>query len=140
MNMHCIYNPAGLADISKLNLAIVNPLVEATEDSTEMFQDLQDGNFETIEEAEEFLRKYIGAQQHLRAAINPYIGFNIADYGVMIAGLGNGTVSAMPYDTANPKLDVTVIGDYGLLGGVGGKLPFAGLKIGLSLKAINRRA
>jgi len=56
----------------------------------------------------------------------------------MIAGLGNGTVSALPYDTANPKLDVTVIGDYGLLGGVGGKLPFSGLRVGLSLKAINR--
>lgn len=134
------YNPAGLADISKLNLAIVNPLVEASENSTEMYQDLQDSDFETVEEAEDFLRKYIGAQQHLRAAINPYIGFNIADYGVMIAGLGNGTVNAMPYDTANPKLDVTVIGDYGLLGGVGGKLPFAGLKIGLSLKAINRQS
>jgi hypothetical protein len=55
----------------------------------------------------------------------------------MIAGLGNGTVSALPYDTANPKLDVTVIGDYGLLGGAGGKLPFSGLRVGLSLKAIN---
>jgi len=132
------YNPAGLADISRLNLAVLNPLVEASEDSTEMYQDLQDSDFETVEEAEDFLRKYIGVQQHLRAAVNPYIGFNVADYGVMIAGLGNGTVSALPFDTANPKLDVTVIGDYGLLGGVGGKLPFSGLRVGLSLKAINR--
>ena len=69
------YNPAGLADISRLNLAIVNPLVETTEESVEMFQDLQDGNFETVEEAEDFLRKYIGVQQHIRAAFNPYIGF-----------------------------------------------------------------
>jgi hypothetical protein len=132
------YNPAGLADISRLNLAIVNPLVETTEESVEMFQDLQDGNFETVEEAEDFLRKYIGVQQHIRAAFNPYIGFNIADYGVMIAGLGNGIVNALPTDLANPKLDVTVIGDYGLLGGVGGKLPFSGLRVGLSVKAINR--
>ena len=66
------------------------------------------------------MRKYIGVQQHLRAAVNPYIGFNVADYGVMIAGLGNGTVNAMPYDATIPQLDVTVIGDYGLLGGVGG--------------------
>ena len=132
------YNPAGLADISRLNLAILNPLVGVSEDSLEMYQDLQDTDFETVEEAEDFLRKYIGVQQHLRAAVNPYIGFNVADYGVMIAGLGNGTVNAMPYDTANPKLDVTVIGDYGLLGGVGGKLPFSGLRMGLSLKVINR--
>jgi len=132
------YNPAGLADISRLNLAVVNPLVEASEGSMEMYQDLRDIDFETVEEAEDFLRKYIGVQQHLRAAINPYIGFNVADYGVMIAGLGNGTVSSLPYDIANPKLDVTVIGDYGLLGGVGGKLPFSGLRVGLSLKAINR--
>lgn len=132
------YNPAGLADISMLNLAVVNPLVEASEDSGEMYQDLQDTDFETVEEAEDFLRKYVGVQQHIRAAINPYIGFNVADYGVMIAGLGNGTIGALPYDTVNPKLDVTVIGDYGLLGGVGGKLPFSGLRVGLSVKAVNR--
>lgn len=134
------FNPAGLADISMVNLAVVNPLVDVSEDSTEMYQDLQDTDFETVEEAEDFLRKYIGVQQHIRAAINPYIGFNIADYGVMISGLGNAAINAMPYDTVNPKLDVTVIGDYGLLGGVGGKLPFSGLRMGLSVKAINRNS
>ena len=91
------YNPAGLADISMMNLAIVNPLVEASEGSVEMYQDLQDKNFETVEEAEDFLRKYIGVQQHLRAALNPYAGFNVADYGVMIAGLGNATVNTLPH-------------------------------------------
>ena len=112
------FNPAGLADISMVNLAVVNPLVEASEDSAEMYQDLQDTDFETVEEAEDFLRKYIGVQQHIRAAINPYICFNSADYGVMIAGLGNASMNAMPYDTVNSKLDVTVIGDYRLLGRV----------------------
>ncbi|MEN8247209.1 MAG: hypothetical protein ABFS43_20160, partial [Thermodesulfobacteriota bacterium] len=134
------YNPAGLADISMVNLAVVNPLVGISEDGLEMYQDLQDTDFETVEEAEDFLRKYIGVQQHIRAAVNPYVGFNIADYGVMIAGLGNGTINALPYDTLNPKLDVTVIGDYGLLGGVGGKLPFTGVRMGLSMKAINRQS
>ena len=45
------YNPAGLADISRLNLAILNPLVGVSEDSLEMYQDLQDTHFETVEEA-----------------------------------------------------------------------------------------
>jgi hypothetical protein len=134
------YNPAGLSEISALNLAVVNPLVEVSEDSTDMYQDLQDSDFETVEEVEAFLTKYMGVQQHIRAAINPYVGFNVADYGVMIAGLGNGTVNAVPIDPNDPKLDVTAIGDYGLLGGVGGKLPFSGLRMGLSLKAINRQS
>jgi len=134
------YNPAGLADISMLNLAVVNPLVEGTEDGMEIFQDLQDTDFENVEEAEDFLRKYIGVQQHIRAAVNPYIGFNVADYGVMIAGLGQVTMDAVAVDTLNPKMDVAVIGDYGLLGGVGGKLPFTGLRVGLSVKAINRQS
>jgi hypothetical protein len=134
------YNPAGLADISMLNLAVLNPLVEASDGSVDMYQDLQDTDFETVEEAEDFLRQHIGVQQHLRAAVNPYIGFNIADYGVMIAGLGNGTIDAIANNSANPQLDVTVIGDYGLLGGVGGKLPFSGLRVGLAVKAINRQS
>lgn len=134
------FNPAGLADISMVNLAVVNPLVEVSEDSTDMYQDLQDTDFETVEEAEDFLRKYMGVQQHLRAAVNPYIGFNIADYGVMISGLGNGTINAMPVNPSNPEMDVMAVGDYGLLGGVGGKLPFTGLRMGLSVKAINRHS
>ncbi|MBW2176246.1 MAG: hypothetical protein JRH03_04715 [Deltaproteobacteria bacterium] len=134
------YNPAGLADISMLNMAILNPLVEASDGSVEMFQDLQDTDFENVAEAEDFLRKYIGVQQHLRMAINPYVGFNVANTGVMIAGLGQGSVDAMAKDYANPRLDVSVIGDYGLIGGVGGKLPFTGLRAGISLKAINRQS
>ena len=132
------YNPAGLSQISTLNLALLNPLVETAEDSVDMYRDLQDANFEGVEEAEDFLRKYVGTYQHLRAAINPYAGFNVAGYGVMIAGLGQGTINARVDEFFDPELEVTVIGDYGLIGGVGGKLPFTGLRAGLSLKGINR--
>lgn len=50
------YNAAGLADISMLNLAVLNPLVEGTEDGMEMYQDLQDTDFETVEEGQVLIK------------------------------------------------------------------------------------
>jgi len=134
------YNPAGLAEISIVEVGIFNPLVEVGAEGLELYQDLMTTDFETQEEAEDFLNEYIGKPQHLKAALSPYVGFNVAEVGVMIAGIAQGTFNAEVRDPAYPEIDVSLIGDYGLLGGVGGKLPFSGLRAGVSLKFINRES
>lgn len=134
------YNPAGLAKISTFQIGIFNPLIEVSEKSIELVQDAQDANLDDTGEVADLLKEYIGEHQHLRASLFPHVGFHVASAGVMIGGLGQGTLDADIRNPVWPEAHVDMIVDYGALGGFGLKLPLTGLHGGVALKFLQRES
>ena len=132
------YNPAGLSEISTLQLGILNPLVEASENTMDMINDAQDTDFDDTAETVEFLRDYVGEHEHARAALAPYVGFNLFGFGAMVGGIAQATIDLEVRNPVWPEAHVDMVADRGLLGGFGAKLPLTGLRAGASLKIISR--
>lgn len=137
------YNPAGISKMSKLNFGVVNPVVGISDKMVDLMSDAQDINQDDTGEVADLLRDYIGEHQHFTAALYPYVGFNVADIGVVVAGLAKGMVNADVRDPVWPEAHVEMITDYGVLGGAGLKVPFpkvAGLRAGGALKVLSRES
>jgi hypothetical protein len=134
------YNPAGLSRLSMTQIAVFNPLIEASKESIDLVQDAKDADLDDTGEVADLLRKYVGEHQHFRVGIFPHVGFNVANMGVMIGGLGQGTIDADIRNPVWPEAHVDIITDYGILGGVGLKLPLTGLHAGAALKFIQRES
>ncbi len=137
------YNPAGLSKTSMLNVGIFNPVFGISDKMIDLISDAQDIDMDDTGEVADLLRKYIGEHQHLTVALYPYVGFNVANVGVMVAGLGQGTINMDIRNPVWPEAHVDMITDYGMLGGAGLKLPFerlVGLRAGAALKFISRQS
>ena len=134
------YNPAGLSDISTLQMGIFNPLLEVSENTLDMISDAQDTDFDDTGEVTEFLRDYVGEHQHVRTSLFPHVGFNVKGYGVMVAGIAQATLDLDVRNPVWPEAHVDGVADIGLLAGVGLNLPVTGLKAGASIKFISRES
>ena len=134
------YNPAGLAKISILNLGILNPLVEISENTIDMVKDAGNTDMDDTGEVTDFLREYVGKTQHARISLFPYVGFNIADVGVMVGGLAQSTLDVTVRNPTWPEVHTRIVTDTGLLAGGGLKLPYTGLSGGMALKLISRKS
>ncbi len=134
------YNPAGLSNIDTLQLGIFNPLIEVSENTIDMYYDSQDTDFEDTGEVTDFLRDYVGEHQHGRVALLPHVGFNIRDYGIMVAGLAQATLDMDVRNPVWPEAHVDAVYEYGLLAGVGLKVPITGLRAGATVKFISRHS
>jgi F plasmid transfer operon protein TraF len=134
------YNPAGLSDISTLQMGIFNPLLEVSENTLDMISDAQDTDFDDTGEVTEFLRDYVGEHQHVRTSLFPHVGFNVKGYGVMVAGIAQATLDLDVRNPVWPEAHIDGVTDIGLLAGVGLNLPVTGLKAGASIKFISRES
>lgn len=134
------YNPAGLSEISTLQVGVFNPLIEYSENTRDMISDAQGTDFDDTGEVTNFLRDYVGEHQHGRIAFLPHVGFNIRDYGIMVAGLWQITVDMDVRNPVWPEAHVDAVYEYGLLAGVGLKVPITGLRAGASVKFISRES
>lgn len=132
------YNPAGLSNIDSLTFGLVNPLLEISTNSIDLANDADDTDMDDTGEVVDLLRDYIGEHQHFRGALFPHVGFNLADYGVMIGVLAQATLDAEIRNPTWPEVETDYIYDRGLLAGVGGRIPFLDLRLGATLKYINR--
>jgi hypothetical protein len=134
------YNPAGLSKISTFNMGVVNPMVDVSENSIDFYSDLSDADMDNTGEATALLQKHVGDYQHIAINYIPYVGFNVANVGVMVAGIASATVDAEirnpPYPEFHPKGNW----DYGITTGVGAKVPFKGLRAGGTLKYVSRES
>ncbi|RJP75229.1 MAG: hypothetical protein C4522_21650 [Desulfobacteraceae bacterium] len=134
------YNPAGLSNISTFSMGIVNPMVDVSENSIDFYRDLTDADLDDTGETTELLRKHVGEYQHLAINWIPYVGFNAANVGVMVAGIASASVDAEirnpPYPEFHPKANW----DYGFTGGAGLKVPLQGLRVGGTVKYIDRES
>jgi len=134
------YNPAGLAEISTVQVGIVNPLVEASKNTVDFINDIQDADLDDTGEVADLLRDYLGEHLHARAALYPHVGLNIAGYGVMVAGLAQVSLDAEVHNPTWPELQADFVRDLGVMGGVGARLPLSGLRVGAALKFIERES
>jgi hypothetical protein len=139
------YNPAGLAKnfvVGDMEVVIPLPvpLIEISENSVDLFSDAQDTDFDDTGEVTDLLRKNVGKHQHLRLALFPSVGFQVANVGLQVGALGQATVDADIRNPAFPEAVTDIVIDYGLLVGAGMKLPWTGLSAGATLKALSRQS
>ena len=134
------YNPAGLSKISSFQIGVLNPLIEVSKKSIDLVQDSEDANLDDTGEVADLLEEYVGEHQHARVSLFPHVGFNVAGAGVMIGGLGQGTVDADIRNPVWPEAHVDMIVDYGAIGGFGLELPLTGLRAGVALKFLQRES
>jgi hypothetical protein len=134
------YNPAGLAEISAFTMGLINPIMEVSKSSIDLYNDSEDIDTDDSGQVAELLREYIGEHQHARVSLFPYVGFNVAQCGVMIGYLGQATLDAEVRNPAWPEADTSYIADHGPLVGVGGRIPASKIRIGAAVKYINRES
>lgn len=134
------YNPAGLSAIQRLDLAVLNPMVDVSKKSIDLYNDSRDIDTDNEGQVADLMRKYIGEHQHLQASLFPYAGFRAASTGIMIGGLAQATLDADIRNPAWPEADVDYVQDLGLLAGFGLPLPIKGLRIGAAAKWIQRKS
>lgn len=134
------YNPAGLAAISTLSVGLINPIVEVSKSSIDLYNDSEDIDTDDSGQVADLLREYVGEHQYARASLLPYVGFPVAQCGIMIGYLGQATLDAEVRNPVWPETDISYIADHGPLVGVGGRIPFFNIRIGAMLKYINRES
>ncbi|MGD9223952.1 MAG: conjugal transfer protein TraF [Desulfobacteraceae bacterium] len=134
------YNPAGLAEISSFSLGLINPIIELSEGSIDLYNDSEDIDTDDSGQVADLLSKYVGEHQHARVSLFPYAGFPVAQCGVMIGYLGQATLDAEIRNPVWPEVETSYIVDHGILAGIGGRIPSSKIRIGAAVKYINRES
>jgi hypothetical protein len=134
------YNPAGLAEISEFSIGLLNPIVEVSESTIELSNDNEDIDTDDSGQVADLLREYVGEHQYARVGLFPYVGFNVAPCGVMIGYLGQATLDAEIRNPAWPEAVTNYNVDHGPIAGVGGQIPASKIRIGATVKYINRES
>ncbi len=135
------YNPAGLSRTRSFGLGIVNPMVEVSEDSYDLYKDFDDIDQDDTAEVTELLRKYVGENNHVKVAADLYTGFRMGNAGIMVAGVGRGYADMAIRNPTYPELHLISDVDYGGQVGIGYELPMVpGLSLGIGVKALNRKS
>lgn len=133
------YNPAGLSDISTLQLGVINPQVEVAGDSIDFAQDAKDIDFDDTGEVADLLREYTGESQYAKLSLFPHFGLNALDSGILVGVLGQSTAIVETHNPVWPQADVNLNADYGPVVGAGIQVPgFENLRVGMGLKYIHR--
>ncbi len=134
------YNPAGIPKTQTFQLGLVNPLIEVSKNTIDLYSDIQDTEMDDTAAVSDLLKKFTGKHQHARASLFPNIGFNIASVGVQLGALAQGTFDADIHNPVWPEAHVDFVQDIGFLAGIGAKHPSLGLSIGVGVKALTRQS
>ncbi|MDY6855666.1 MAG: conjugal transfer protein TraF [Thermodesulfobacteriota bacterium] len=133
------YNPAGLANQS-LCIEVINLLTEFTEDSIDLYEDIEETDLDDTAEVVDLLRNYVGEYEQLRIALFPNVIWSRDEVGIGVAGLGQVNLTLEIHNPVWPQVETRLVMDYGVLAGVGIEMPIEDLKVGASLKVINRES
>lgn len=96
------YNPAGLNDVKGFGGAgIVNPYAALSENSVQLYQDIQDLEGTDAVQVSNLLNRHVGEHHHIQAAVFPHVYAHNFAVGV----LGNGS---MDMDVRNPAFPEVV--------------------------------
>ncbi len=133
------FNPAGLAGMKGFTLGIIDPMVEVSENTIDLYEDFDDIDSDDLTQVTELMRKYTGENNHVKAALDLHIGFRTHNAGIMLSGVGQTAFNIRIRNPTNPEAQITSVGDYGAILGMGLKIPgIKGLKVGASVKSIQR--
>ncbi|MEO5656928.1 MAG: hypothetical protein ABIO65_03145 [Nitrospiria bacterium] len=129
------YNPAGLNDVRKWEVDLINPLVEWSPGVRAMYQDLQDLNGQNIVQVAQFLNANVGEFRHVRAAATPSVVLR----NFAIVGLGQATMDLEIRNPVFPEVAADLRVDTGAL--IAGAFGIRGrmLQIGATAEFINRQ-
>lgn len=106
------YNPAGLNDVSGFGgVGLLNPLVEISENTNGLYQDLSDLDTDDAGKVAEFLSERVGEHQHVRAALLPHFYMHNFSIGV----LGQATLDMEIRNRANPQVPTNLRLDKGIV-------------------------
>lgn len=129
------YNPAGLERVEHFGLAIINPSVEAGKNGQELYQDIQDTDFEDTVAVTELLRDHMGERQHVRASFFPHLVKKHFGLGI----LGQANLDMEVNNPQYPEVDTKATVDVGGVLGLGfGFLKDKALCLGLTGKYLHR--
>ena len=134
------YNPAGISKTQTFQIGLINPLIEVSKNTIDLYSDIQDTDMDDTAAVSDLLEKYIGEHQHARASLFPNVGFKIASVGVQLGVLAQGTFDADIHNPVWPEAHFDYVRDIGLFAGAGMKLPFAGLNAGIAIKSLTRES
>lgn len=130
------YNPAGLDKVPHWSFSLLNPMIEAGENSQNLYKDIQDTEFDNTTQVTDLLRKHVGEHQHVKAAVFPCFVKQHFGFGV----LGQATVDAEVNNPQYPEADISAVGDVAGVFGLGfGFLANHALRVGGSAKYIQRQ-
>ena len=129
------YNPAGLNDVEGFGgVEIINPLVESSENSVNIYKDVKDLNGNDVNQVTDFLNAHIGDHQHVRGAVFP----NLLLHNIEIGVLANGAADLDIRNAANPEVAANVHLDVGILAGVAYGFLDKMLQVGATAKEVRR--
>ncbi len=130
------YNPAGLNDVKKVSVQILNPTVEFSQTGMNAYNDFKNIDSNNVTEVTDLLGKYIGKQFNLRTSLFPNLIFH--NFG--IGALGQASVSAEIRNRTYPQVNVDGKVDAG--GVLGIAHGFWGQKVqaGVTIKFIQRNS
>lgn len=134
------YNPAGISHVEHLSFDALNLIVELSEKSMDLYEDMENTDMDDPEEVNDLLKKYVGEHQHARVALYPNVGFQVANVGVLIGVLAQGQVDLDVRNPAWPEAHCDVVQDTAFLAGGGLKVPIAGLRVGAAIKSVSRES
>ncbi|MEW5804265.1 MAG: hypothetical protein AB1847_19390 [bacterium] len=130
------YNPAGLDKVPHWSFALLNPAVEAGENSQNIYNDINDIDKDDTGEVADLIREYVGEHMHVRASVFPHFVKQHFGFGVM----GQATVNAEANNLQYPEVDVDAYSDVAGVGGLGfGFLTDHALRLGVSAKYVQRQ-
>lgn len=135
------YNPAGLAQANSFGFGLLNPFVSVSENTIDLIKDYGDIDTDNTVEVTELMRNYIGENNNLKIMLNPYTGFNVKDFGVMISIIGQSDTDISIHNPVWPEARIRSTADYGAIIGAGTAIPLVkGLKVGAAIKFIERES
>jgi hypothetical protein len=135
------YNPAGLVRVKRLELGIVNPLLECSQSALDLAKDADDTDFDNTSEVTDLLRKYIGEHEHVRFAALPFAAFPAGSAaGVAFGALLQFNGDLVARNPVWPEADVDAVVDLAAFGATGFKVPVEGLSFGVGLKYDQRQS
>lgn len=134
------YNPAGISYTDQLTFDAVNLIVDISEKSIDLYEDIEDTDLDDAQQVHDLMEKYIGEHHHLRVSLYPNVGFKVANLGLMIGYLYQARVDLDVRNPAWPEAHTNYVLDEALIAGGGVKMPITGLRIGAAVKSVQRES
>lgn len=130
------YNPAGLADVPGQKTTLLSLEMEMSEDGVSAFKDALDVNFDDPNETADFLRDYIGDNNHAGIAVFPH--FEKPNFAFGVFGIARTDFSAHDYQF--PKLEIQSVNDVGAAAGFARSFLDDSLSLGATGKLVMRKS
>lgn len=103
------YNPAGLNNLSSGKVTVLDPTLELSQGTYDIYKEYGDVNTDNEAQISDFLKKHTGETSHFRFMLTP--GYARKNFAFFM--LGNASVENRIRNQVNPVADLVGVGDAG---------------------------